>query len=253
VAAVRSELAAIEPARQCCRAAERAGLGRAARGRAPSPAIGRLAVRLGGPIDGDPEHSVAFDWPAAPVHCRRSYLRGLFLSRGSLSLAHGRTHLEIVVPAGQLDSAAAQLAEVGLPAGARLRRGRGVLTWKSADTVTTFLRFVGGTAATLELESRFVTRALRGHLNRALNAETANLQRSVATARRQLAAIDALAASGELERLPRMVRNVAEARRREPEATFTEIADRVSTSRALVQRAFDRLEARALQLEQSAR
>ena len=46
VEAVRAELAAIDPPRDCCRAAERAGLGDAARGRARSPVVARLAVRL---------------------------------------------------------------------------------------------------------------------------------------------------------------------------------------------------------------
>ena len=39
----------------------------------------------------------AFDWPSAAEHCRLAWLRGLFLARGSLSLASGRTHLEFVV------------------------------------------------------------------------------------------------------------------------------------------------------------
>lgn len=188
----------------------------------------------------------AFDWSAAASHCRRAFLRGLFLARGSLSLASGRTHLEFVVPADGLPVVAAALSDVGLPVQSRLRRGQGVLTWKSAETVVSFLRLVGGTAATLELEARFVTRALRGHLNRAINAESANLRRSVATARRQLEAIEALAHSGELERLPLQVRRVAAMRRREPEATFSEIATRLEISRPLVQRAFETLESRAL-------
>lgn len=246
VAAVRAELAAIEPARRCCRAAEVQGLGSAAHGRAPSPVVGRLAVRLE-----ETSAAPAFDWPVAALHCRLAFLRGTFLARGSLSLANGRTHLEFVVPLAETEPLAARLAWLGLPASTRRRRARGVLTWKSAETVTTFLRLVGGTAATLELEARFVPRSLRSHLNRVINAETANLQRSVATARRQIAAIDALSASGELERLPPTLRRVAEVRRREPEATFTEVAARLATSRALVQRAFGQLESRALHITES--
>ncbi len=244
VAAVRAELAAVEPARGCCRAAERAGLGSAASGRARSPVIGRLAVRLDADDDGR-----SFDWAAAAGHCRMSFLRGMFLARGSLSLAGGRTHLEFVVDPAELALLSARLAEVGLPASARTRRGRGVLTWKSTETVLTFLRRAGGRAATLELEARFVTRSLRGHLNRVLNAEGANLQRSVVTARRQLAHIEALDAAGRLSALPASVRAVAEARRRAPEQTFSQIADELGTSRALVQRAFEQIEAAALRLD----
>jgi DNA-binding transcriptional regulator WhiA len=244
VAAVRAELAAIEPARRCCRLAERAGLGSAASGRARTPAVGRLAVRLAEAPGSDPP--AAFDWPTAAGHCRIAWLRGVFLSRGSLSLAAGRTHLELVVPPAELAPLSAQLAEMGLPAASRLRRGRGVLTWKSSDTVVALLRRLGGTAATLELESRFVARTLRGHLNRVVNAEHANLARSVASARRQLEHIETLRGSGQWARLPRSVRAVAEARRRAPEATYSELAAQLDTSRALVQRAFETLAERAL-------
>jgi hypothetical protein len=245
VAAVRAELAAVEPARRCCRAAERAGLGSAARGRARSPVVGRLAVRLD-----SAEDAPHFEWSAAGEHCRISYLRGLFLAHGSLSLAGGRTHLEFVVERSELAALAGRLAEIGLPASARVRRGRGVLTWKSADTVLTFLRRAGGRGATLELETRFVTRSLRGHLNRVLNAESANLHRSVITARRQLSQIETLDGAGRLAGLPASVRAVAEARRRAPEQTFSQIADELGTRRALVQRAFEQIEAAVLRLGQ---
>jgi DNA-binding protein WhiA len=241
VAALRAELAAIEPARQCDRVAERAGLGSAAEGRARTPLIGRLAVRLD-----DAVTDTSFDWDSAAEHCRTAYLRGAFLSRGSLSVTPTGTHLELIVDADELDDMATRLAQVGLPTNARLRRGRGVLTWKSADTVTDFLRRIGASATTLELESRLVHRALTGHLNRVVNAENANLRRAVVAARRQLDEIDALERQGRLLRMPRDVRRVAAERRRAPEATFSELATKLQMSRSQVQRAFELIESAAL-------
>lgn len=243
--AIRAELAGVEPARRCCKAAERTGLGGAALGRARSAAVARLAVRL----EADPAAGLEFEWRRAQAHCRISYLRGLFLGHGSLSLGAAGSHLEFVVPLEMSDELAAQLAALGMPARSRERRGRAVLTWKSAETIIDFLRRAGGTAATLELETQLETRALRAHLNRALNAESANVERSVATARRQLAAIDALDAGGRLQRLPRGLRAVAGARRRSPEATFGQLARELGTSRAHVQRAFEQIEQHALQLQ----
>ena len=54
-----------------------------------------------------------------------------------------------------------------------------MVTWKSADTIGTFLRRIGAGSAILELETRQVSRALRGDINRVVNAESANLQRAV--------------------------------------------------------------------------
>lgn len=264
-AALRHELAAIDPARSCDRAAESAGLG--ARLSTREAAVARLAVRLGRGTNArrllgargrpktvraepepEPEAGVAatFDWDGSRAHCRIAYLRGLFLAAGSLSLAGGRTHLEFVVPATAAPILADRLAAMELPVSWRIRRGRGVVTWKSAELVVTFLRRAGAGPMLLELEARQVSRAMRGDLNRVLNAESANLQRIVAAAGRQLAAIDALDGDGRLAEQPHVVRVVAEGRRLTPEATLSELAERLDLHRSAVQRALDRIERLAL-------
>ena len=171
-----------------------------------------------------------------------AYLRGLFLAHGSLSLAAGRTHLEFVVGTDEAEPLARRLGELELTASWRQRRGRGVVTWKSSETVGTFLRIVGGGAALLELEARQVSRSVRGDLHRVINAESANLVGAVAAAARQLEAIDAVEADGRLARQSNLVRLVAETRREIPEATFTELAERLQIHRSAVQRALDRIE-----------
>jgi hypothetical protein len=244
VSALRAELASIAPSRACDRRAEAAGLaGRGRRGLRAGTALARLEIRLadrGAPGPAGP--SSAFDWDAAPDHCRWAWLRGVFLTRGSLSLASGRTHLEFVLEPAAAATLASRLAEVGLPANARTRRGHGVVTWKSGDQVGTFLRGIGGGSALLELEVRQVARSMRGDLNRVLNAESANLQRAVAAASRQLAAIEALEGDGRLAAQPPTVRAVAAARRETPEATLAELAARVELTRSRVQRALERIE-----------
>lgn len=254
VTALRAELASIDPSRPCDRRAEAAGLGSSPPAR--EGAVARLAVRLGlgraaasesaarrsaaepGASPGGPD----FDWDAAPEHCRMAWLRGLFLARGSLSLAGGRTHLEFVVGRDDAAELARRLAGVELPASWRVRRGRGVVTWKSGDTVGLFLRRIGAAGALLELEARQVSRALRGDLNRVLNAESANLQRAVGAAGRQIAAIGELDGDGRLAEQPYVVRAVAEARRETPEATLAELAERLGIHRSAVQRALERIE-----------
>jgi DNA-binding protein WhiA len=239
VTALRDELAAIDPARTCDRTAEAAGLGSTVVAREAS--VARLAVRLrrGGERVTAAE---SFDWGSAAEHCRTAWLRGRFLARGSLSLAGGRTHLEFVVAPEAAASLAARLAEFGLPASWRMRRGRGVVTSKSSEAVGTFLRRIGAAGALLEIEARQVSRALRGELNRVLNAESANLQRAVSAAGRQLDAIDVLDADGRLAVQSTSVRRVAEARRATPEASLAELAERLGAHRSAVQRALERLE-----------
>jgi DNA-binding transcriptional regulator WhiA len=248
--ALRAELSAIDPPRRCCRLAERAGLAGAHEPR--RGAMVRLELRLRrGRVDGAlPPESFdpfePFDWKGSAEHCRVAYLRGLFLAHGSLSLASGRTHLEFVVAPEEAEQLARRLGELDLPASCRVRRGRGVVTWKSTETVGTFLRIVGAGSAILELETRSVSRSVRGDLNRVLNAESANLQRAVAAAARQLDAIEALEVDGRLAEQPYTVRLVADARREVPESTLAELAERLQMHRSAVQRALERVERLAL-------
>jgi hypothetical protein len=257
VLALRAELAAIDPSRPCDRRAEALALAdvgaardgplarlllRLARDRAAIRAA-REAASTGGDVSlAAPTGLAAFDWESLSDHCRLAWLRGLFLGHGSLSLSGGRTHLEFLVAASDAALLARWLGEAGLPASWRVRRGRGVVTWKNGDIVGLFLRRIGATGALLEVEARQVSRALRGDLNRVINAESANLQRAVGAAGRQMAAIDELTASGELAGQSYVVRSVAEARRETPEATLGELAERLGIQRSAVQRALERIE-----------
>lgn len=238
VTALRDELAAIDPSRACDRAAEVAGLGPEPTRREAS--VARLAIRLR--RIGEGSASLPFSWATAADHCRAAWLRGRFLARGSLSLAGGRTHLEFVIGPAEASDLSARLADIGLPASWRLRRGRGVVTSKSGEAVGTFLRRIGASGALLEVEARQVSRALRGELNRVLNAESANLGRAVSAAGRHLDAIATLDADGRLPAQPYVVRLVADARRATPEASLTELAERLAIHRSAVQRALERLE-----------
>ena len=238
VLALRAELAAIDPSRECDREAERAGLDPAGRRRDQS--LARLAVRLA--RRKDPRAVAPFDWATRPEHCRMAWLRGRFLSQGSLSFANGRTHLELVVDPDEARALAAHLATSEMRPSWRIRRGRGVVTWKSAEVVHVVLRRIGAGPSLLELEARQIVRTLRGELNRVLNAESANLTRTVAAAGRQLEAIATLNANGRLAEEPSVVRAVAAARRETPEATLGELADGLAIHRSAVQRALERIE-----------
>ena len=255
VLALRAELAAIDPARPCDRRAEAIGLAttrldgpgdaRARRdGRRRSLACAcasgatshaprrRPRAPRSPPSTGPPHPSTAGSPGCAACSCpaARSACPAGAPTSSSWS------------PADDAPVLADRLTGFGLPAAWRLRRGRGVVTWKNGDTIGLFLRRIGATAALLELEARQVSRALRGDLNRVLNAESANLQRAVGAAGRQVAAIEELEAGGELAEQPHVVRLVAEARRETPEATLAELAERLDLHRSAVQRALERIE-----------
>ena len=178
------------------------------------------------------------------THCRVAYLRGLMLAHGSLSItANG--HAPRAGAAGAFAAETRDLvAALGFPAGARLRRGRGVLTWKDSDAIIGVLRRLGSSAAALDIEGRLLGRSLQGHMNRVVNAESANLRRAVEAAHRQLSNIEVLEQTDGLRRLSAERGGSWPLRRRSPEATFGELASAVGMSRSQVQRAFDEVETR---------
>ncbi len=71
---------------------------------------------------------------------------------------------------------------------------------------------------------------------------SANLQRAVIAAGRQLAAISRLEADGRLAAQPEVVRLTAAARRATPEATLAELSEHLVLHRSTVQRALERIE-----------
>jgi DNA-binding transcriptional regulator WhiA len=279
---LKGELARIQPARSCCRRAELAGLLFAASGphtsgskriRTLDHATARVAVQLaaaiGVPAEGPMptatgptlhrtagsrrhmqvvlDRSAADDWSwAGAKPCdRRAFLRGVLLN-GSISLGAAGTHIEFVfkdAPRARL--LLERLRLVGVRGGLLSRRRRWVVYLKAQEEVATLLRLTGANRALLDFEAGRVARDVRNRLNRLLNAEEANVDRTVRAADRQLQAIAHLAATGELERLPDGLREAAAQRRRHPDADLDTLASALGISRSAVNHRLRRLVALA--------
>jgi DNA-binding protein WhiA len=261
-AEVKGELARIHPARACCRRAELVGLLFASddsRLRTLDHATARTAVHLatslGLPVasprsaversgDGARHHLVVeldrsvladWRWPDAKACDRRSFLRGTLLGAGSISFSASGPHVEFVVRgssrATELRDA---LADLGVRGHVTVRRGRHVVYLKGHEEIASLFRLAGANRGVLELETHRVERDVRARLNRLLNAEEANLERTVRAADRQLAAITRLETEGRLARLGTGLREVAALRRRMPEADLDTLSSALGVSRSAV-------------------
>jgi cell division protein WhiA len=270
---VKGELARIHPARNCCRRAELAGLlygnGAASGGvrtldhatartamhlatsiglRATTPPgsasaqQGSVRVRHHLQVRLEPAAPRPWHWGQSAACDRRSFLRGVLLGSASLSLGAGGPHIEFVFRTAR-DAAALhrRLAESGVRAVRLLRRDRHVLYLKGQEEVATLLRLVGANRALLDFETARVGRDVRSRVNRLLNAEEANLARTVRAADRQLQAIAELASTGRLERLPRGLREAAAQRRAHPDADLDALATGLGISRSAVNHRLRRL------------
>jgi hypothetical protein len=165
--------------------------------------------------------------------CRRSRLRGAFLALGSVSRPDRAPHLEIPV---RDEAAAARLVAdleaLEVAASTRLRRQRPVVTVRSAAAVGAALSSIGAQGGRLAFEQGRVVRDVRAGVNRTLNAETANLRRTVNAAVRQLEAVELLSADqARWEMLPPSLREAGTLRRAHPDAPLITLAERCGISR----------------------
>jgi hypothetical protein len=265
---LKGELARIHPARTCCRRAELAGLlyaGRTAAGVSTlDHATARVAVQLAGslgirvaprlaPASGrrhlevalDPQLAAGWSWAEAKPCDRRAFLRGVLLA-GSMSLTGSGPHVEFVfTDAGRARELMRRLAELDVHASSLLRRRRHVVYLKGREQLGALLRLTGANRALLDLEAEGVARDVRNRVNRLLNAEEANLGRTVRAADRQLRAIDRLESRGELAGLPDSLRETAARRRRHPDADLDSLASGLGVSRSAVNHRLRRLVALA--------
>lgn len=159
--------------------------------------------------------------------CRRSFLRGVFLAGGSISISRrSGYHLELSCGSPEDAQFCAKILELfNLKALIRHRKGNAFLYFKDAEAVADFLRIIGAGNALLELESMRVVKSMRNQVNRLVNCETANLEKTIASAQLQLQVIDRLSSLVGLENLSPALREAARLRRSYPESSLKELGE----------------------------
>lgn len=158
--------------------------------------------------------------------CCYSFLRGAFLSGGSVTDPEKRYHLELSTTHAAVGREThALMLDVELSPKETERNGSVVLYFKQSDCIEDFLTTIGAPVCAMEIMEAKVEKGLINNVNRRVNCETANLTKVVDAAQEQLAAIRKLEESGKLENLPEKLRETAALRQNNPEATLTELAE----------------------------
>ncbi len=156
--------------------------------------------------------------------CRRSFLRGAFLSSGSVSDPVRSYHFEIVCT-GMEQAVLVQetIQSFQVPARVIQRKGHCVVYVKDASQVVDLLGVMGAHKALLEMENVRIVKEMRGRVNRSVNCEMANLNRTANAAARQIADIRFLMESRAFYLLDPPLRELAELRLQYPEASLAEL------------------------------
>lgn len=157
--------------------------------------------------------------------CRRSFLRGAFMGGGSVNQPQGDYHLELMTGNKEFARLLLKLMHhFHLSAKMTDRKGDYLVYVKEGNGVSSFLQQIGAVQAYLKFESVRVVKDMRNNVNRVVNCETANLQKTVNAAVRQTADIERIRDSGRYHLLSPRLQEAAELRLAHPEATMGEIA-----------------------------
>lgn len=159
--------------------------------------------------------------------CRTSFLRGAFLSGGSVTDPEKRYHLELDTGHAQASrEVAALLTEMGfLPHSVR-RGGSSVIYFKQSEHIEDLLTTIGAPAAAMDIMTAKVDKEIRNGANRAMNCDMANVNKTIDAALEQKNAIQRLQENGRLERLPEKLRQTALLRLQYPEMSLSQLAEK---------------------------
>ena len=156
--------------------------------------------------------------------CRRSFLRGAFLSAGSVSDPEKSYHLEIVCPSHETAELLLDIMRrMGYDARSVTRKKDHVVYLKDGDQIVRLLGEMGASISFLNIESVRVMKEMRGTVNRQVNCETANLNKTIVSAVRQAEEIRYLRDHGGFGSLSEPLRQIAALRLEYPEASYAEL------------------------------
>lgn len=158
--------------------------------------------------------------------CQRAFLRGAFLSIGSMSDPHKSYHLEFVCTdeekARQLQSV---IQGFDIDAKIILRRKYYVVYLKEGESIVDLLNICEAHVSLMKLENLRIVKDMRNSINRRVNCETANITKTVNASARQIEDIEYIRDHYGLGRLSPNLRQMAEARLEYRDAPLKELGE----------------------------
>ena len=158
--------------------------------------------------------------------CKASFLRGAFLTGGSVTSPAKSYHLELAsTHQSEVRECDALIRDtLGFSPKTASRAGGKVLYLKQSDLISDFLTYLGAPVAAMGIMEAKLEKELNNKVNRCCNCDDANTSKVVEAAQEQLAAIRVLREKEMVEALPGKLQAALKAREENPEATLTELA-----------------------------
>lgn len=158
--------------------------------------------------------------------CKSAFLRGAFLSGGSVTDPGKAYHFELATTHFSVAREGFALIQevMGVAPKSAKRGGGQVLYFKQSDQISDLLIYLGAPVAAMGIIEAKMEKELNNKVNRRCNCDDANTSKVVEAAQEQLSALRILRKKGLLEHLPQKLQQAAAAREAHPEASLTELA-----------------------------
>ncbi|WP_085991377.1 DNA-binding protein WhiA [Oceanobacillus senegalensis] len=165
--------------------------------------------------------------------CKRAYLRGAFLAGGSINNPETSSyHLEIYNLHSEHNEALLELLNsFGLHARTLERKKGFIVYMKEAEKITEFLNIIGAHNALFKFEDVRIVRDMRNSVNRLVNCETANLNKTIGAAFRQIENIKLIENTVGLDKLPEKLQEVARLRVQHQDVSLKELGELITSGK----------------------
>ncbi len=158
--------------------------------------------------------------------CKKSIVRGAFLGGGSINNPENKYHLEIIFSSQENAIYISNIVkEYEIECKILEKSNRYSLYCKEGETISNLLAFMGASSSVLKFEEIRVVRDMRNNVNRLVNCETANLNKTINASLKQIEDIKLIKEKNQFKNLSKNLQEIAELRLKNPEASLLELGN----------------------------
>ncbi len=156
----------------------------------------------------------------------RAFVCGAFVMGGSVMDPHKTYHLEFTTGRYGITEDFMKLLEgMGIPCKLVMRKSKYVMYYKSSEDIADVLTVLGVVNALMEYHNAKIVKEMRNNINRTINCETANLNKTVDASVEQVKCIQKLMDSGKFDTLPDNLKDIAILRMEYRESPLKELGE----------------------------
>lgn len=159
---------------------------------------------------------------------KKAIIRGTFMGAGSINNPEREYHLEMEVTNEQnMNTVLNLLLEFGIKAKFMEAKDKYYIYLKEGEEISKFLALIGAAKAVMKFEDIRIQKEMRGKVNRLVNCETANLNKTINASIEQIAAIRKLQENGEFKKLDDNLKEIALLRLENPDMSLIELGKKL--------------------------